>query len=58
MMVISKMPTPSQIAYAIPSGIFCIAFDSAHSKNQDYTTANKVITSFDEIRFDGIKTCL
>ncbi len=38
--------------------IFCIAFDSAHSKNQDYSTANKVITNFNEIRFNTIKTYL
>ncbi len=46
------------IKAANAANIFCVAFDSVHSKNQDYSTANKVITEFNEIRFNQIKTCL
>ena len=35
--------------------IFCIGFNSFHSKNQDYSTANKVVSEFSEIRFENIK---
>lgn len=38
--------------------IFCVGFDSKHSKNQDYSTADKVITDFKEIRFNRIKNLL
>jgi len=38
--------------------IFCVGFDSKHSKNQDYSTANKVITDFSEIRFKEIEHIL
>lgn len=38
--------------------IFCVGFDSVHSKNQDYTTANKVITNFKEIAFNKISEIL
>lgn len=38
--------------------IFCIGFDSLHSKNQDYTTANKVITNFKAIAFNNISSLL
>jgi len=37
------------------ANIFCVGFDSVHSKNQDYSTADKVITNFSEIRFNEIK---
>jgi hypothetical protein len=29
-----------------------VGFDSFHSKNQDYSKANKVITDFKDIYFD------
>lgn len=31
------------------AGIYCVAFKSKHSKNQDYSLADKVIASFEEI---------
>ena len=42
------------IRAANAANIFCVGFDSKHSKNQDYSTANKVITDFDEIRFNKV----
>jgi beta-phosphoglucomutase-like phosphatase (HAD superfamily) len=38
------------------AGIFCIAYKSKNSKNQDYTLADKLITSYEEISFDKIKS--
>ncbi|MCF7568127.1 HAD family phosphatase [Sabulilitoribacter arenilitoris] len=46
------------IKAANAAGIYSIAFDSKHSKNQDYSTANKVITDFMEIRYNKIKNVL
>ncbi|MBE9489239.1 MAG: HAD-IA family hydrolase, partial [Bacteroidetes bacterium] len=40
------------IKAAIAAGIFCIGYKSLHSKNQDYTLANKVILDFHEIYFE------
>lgn len=37
------------------AGVFCVGFDSFHSKNQDYSSADLVIKKFDEINFDKIK---
>ena len=39
------------IKAAHAAGIFCVGFKSLHSKNQNYSLANKVISSFEEIRF-------
>lgn len=36
------------------AGIFCVGFDSFHSKNQDYSKADLVIKDFQEIHFDKI----
>ncbi|WP_339895376.1 HAD family phosphatase [uncultured Algibacter sp.] len=38
------------------AGIFCIGFDSLHSKNQDYSKTDMIITDFKEVRFSKIKT--
>ncbi|MFI1743008.1 HAD family hydrolase [Thalassobellus sediminis] len=46
------------IAAANAANIFCIGFDSKHSKNQDYTNANLKIKDFKEIYYDKIKTLL
>lgn len=46
------------IKAANSANIFCVGFDSVHSKNQDYTTANKVITNFKAISFKKISTLL
>ena len=39
------------IEAARAAGIYCVGFKSPHSKNQDYTKADKIITSFKEISF-------
>lgn len=36
------------------AGIYCIAFNSLHSKNQDYSLANRVIESFGEIKCEAL----
>ena len=46
------------IKAANKAGIYCIGFDSKHSKNQDYTLANKVISDFESISFEKIRTIL
>ncbi|WP_100611368.1 HAD family hydrolase [Confluentibacter lentus] len=38
------------------AGVFCVAFDSFHSKNQDYSQADLVIKKFDEIYYEKIKS--
>ncbi|CDF79033.1 HAD-superfamily hydrolase [Formosa agariphila KMM 3901] len=38
------------------AGIYCVAYKSPHSKNQDYTLANKLISDFNEIKFERIKS--
>lgn len=43
------------IKAANAANIFCIGFDSFHSKNQNYTTANKVISDFKDIEYNKIK---
>jgi len=35
--------------------IYCIGYDSFHSKMQDYSKADKVITHFNELNFNTIK---
>ena len=36
--------------------IYCVGYDSANSKLQDYSLADKVISHFDELNFEKIKT--
>lgn len=43
------------IKAANSANIYCIGYKSKHSKNQDYSTANKVIENFNEISFNKIK---
>ncbi len=43
------------IAAAKGAGIFCVAFDSFHSKNQDYSQADLIIQNFEEIHFEKMK---
>ena len=40
------------------AGIFCVGYDSFHSKNQDYSEADLVIKDFEEINFSKIKNLL
>lgn len=44
------------IKAAKAAGIYCIGYDSFHSKMQDYSLADKVITHFNELSFEKIKT--
>lgn len=46
------------IQAANSANIFCVGFDSIHSKNQDYSTANKVINDFKDIEFKKISKIL
>ena len=39
------------IMAAKAAGIYCVGFESPHSKNQDYSNADLVISSFSEIGF-------
>lgn len=38
------------------AGIFCVGYKSNHSKNQDYSFADKVIKNFEEIKFQHISS--
>jgi HAD superfamily hydrolase (TIGR01509 family) len=43
------------ILAAKAAGIYCIGYDSFHSKMQDYSKADRVISSFNELSFESIK---
>ncbi len=42
------------IAAAKAAGIYCVGFKSPHSANQDYSKADKVIRSFEEIKYQEL----
>ena len=42
------------IKAAKSAGLFCVGFDSPHSKNQDYSQADLTIQSFEEIQYSKI----
>jgi HAD superfamily hydrolase (TIGR01509 family) len=44
------------IKAAKAAGIYCIGYDSFHSKMQDYSLADQVISHFNELNFNSIKT--
>ncbi|AUP77964.1 HAD family hydrolase [Flavivirga eckloniae] len=44
------------IKAAKAANIFCVGFDSFHSKNQDYSQADMVITDFKDIVYNKINT--
>jgi HAD superfamily hydrolase (TIGR01509 family) len=44
------------IIAAKSAGIFCVAFDGGHSKNQDYSKADIVINDFEAIYTDKLKS--
>ena len=44
------------IRAAKAAGIFCVGYDSFHSKLQDYSQADVVIQAFDELNFERIQT--
>ena len=37
------------------AGIYCVAYDSKHSTAQDYSLADKVVSSFSEISYEKVK---
>lgn len=43
------------ILAANAANIYCIGYQSVNSKLQDYSTANKVISHFDELNFEQIR---
>lgn len=43
------------IEAAFSAGIFCVAYKSEHSKNQNYDKANLVISDFEKIEFEKMK---
>jgi beta-phosphoglucomutase-like phosphatase (HAD superfamily) len=43
-------------ADAKAANIYCVGFKSPHSANQDYSKADRVISSFEEIQFSNLKT--
>lgn len=48
----------SGITAAKGAGVFCVGFDSFHSKNQDYSKADLVIKKFEEISYANIKNLI
>lgn len=42
------------IKAAHAAGIYCVGYDSFHSKMQDYSLADKVISHFNELNYDKI----
>ena len=46
------------IKAANAANIFCVGYKSLHSKNQDYSKANKIISRFEEISFHKIENLL
>jgi len=51
-MVIEDSTSGIQAAKA--AHIYCVAFKSPHSKNQDYSKADKIISNFEEIHYPKI----
>ena len=43
------------IMAAKAAGVYCIGYDSLHSKMQDYSLADKVISNFAELSFEKIR---
>ena len=46
------------ITAAKAAGIYCVGFDSFHSRNQDYSKADLVISDFKEIYYSNIHSVL
>lgn len=44
------------IQAANDAGIFVVGYDSKHSTDQDYTNANLVVSSFEKIRYEHVKS--
>ena len=43
------------IQAAVSAGIFCVGYDSFHSKDQDLSKANVVIRHFNELNFEKVR---
>lgn len=43
------------IKAAKAAGIFCVGYNSHHSKNQDYSMADLVVNNFQELKFNAVK---
>ena len=43
------------IQAAVSAGIFCVGYNSFHSKNQDLSKANVVIQHFNELNFEKVR---
>jgi HAD superfamily hydrolase (TIGR01509 family) len=43
------------IQAAVSAGIFCVGYNSFHSKNQDLSKANMVIQHFNELNFEKVR---
>lgn len=43
------------IKAANAAGIFCVGYNSKHSKNQDYSTANKVVSNLWDLNYEAVK---
>ena len=43
------------IQAAVSAGIFCVGYNSFHSKNQDLSKANVVIQQFNELNFEKVR---
>lgn len=43
------------IAAAKGAGIFCVGYDSLHSKNQDYSKADVVVSNFEDISYKAVQ---
>ncbi len=46
------------ILAAKAAGIFCVGFNSIHSKNQDYSQANLVVKDFKQLAFEKVKNII
>ena len=43
------------IQAAVSAGIYCVGYDSFHSKDQDLSKANVVIRHFNELNFEKVR---
>lgn len=43
------------IQAAVSAGIYCVGYDSFHSKNQDLSKANKIVRHFNELNFEIVR---
>jgi beta-phosphoglucomutase-like phosphatase (HAD superfamily) len=44
------------IIAAKAAGIYCVGYESVHSKLQDYSLADEVISHFNELSFEKIRS--